>query len=239
MRRVEHLEARSRPRQGRAPAPEAGPQRPGVAEAGQAQERWAKRTRINVAALKDAGFLNTFAGTFPVHTHVVRPSGEEAQIAALVALGTINSKNLWVVVRASAFNSAAVMKAQAAILEKADNATAAAVDAAALELVQAEVAAAGAKAWRQGRLGHAGRRPGGSGEVRAHEGRPQRVELVQHQSQARRVPRQPFARVDRAGALRWLRRAPCRGGADHVAGHGGGRASPSSPAPPSSGAPLL
>jgi hypothetical protein len=65
------------------------------------------------------------------------------------------------------------------------------------------------------------------------------VELVQHQGQARRVPGKPFARVDRAGALRWPRRAPCRGGADHVAGHGGGRASPSSPAPPSSGAPPL
>ena len=98
-----------------------------------------------MAALKDAGFLNTFAGTFPVHTHVARPSGEEAQIAALVALGTINSKNLWVVCGATAFNSEVVMKAQAVILAKADSDAAASADAAALEFAQAEVAATAAK----------------------------------------------------------------------------------------------
>jgi hypothetical protein len=70
---------------------------------------------------------------------------EEDQIAALVKCGTISSKNLWNICGANAFNSDVVMKAHVALLAKADKDTAAALDAAALELVQAEVAAAGAK----------------------------------------------------------------------------------------------
>ena len=99
----------------------------------------------NTEALKAAGYKNTFAGAVPTHTHIARPSSEEDQIAALVKLGTINSKNLWVVCGATAFNSRVVMAAQTAILAKAENAAAEALGAAALELVQAEVAAAAAK----------------------------------------------------------------------------------------------
>jgi hypothetical protein len=131
----------------------------------------------NTDALKAAGYKNTFAGEVP--THIARPSSEEDQIAALVKLGTINSKNLWVVCGATAFNSRVVMAAQTAILAKAENAAAEALSAAALELIQAEVAAACQEAARgQERRHHARRRPGGGGEVRAQEGLHQGVELV-------------------------------------------------------------
>jgi len=96
----------------------------------------------NTGALKAAGYKSAFAGAVPTHTHIARPSSEEDQIAALVKLGTINSKNLWVVCGATAFNSRVVMAAQTAILAKAENAAAEALSAAALELIQAEVAAA-------------------------------------------------------------------------------------------------
>ena len=99
----------------------------------------------NTNVLKAAGYKNTFAGAVPAHTHIARPSSEQDQIAALVKLGTINSKNLWVVCGATAFNSRVVMAAQTAILAKAENAAAEALSAASLELVQAEFAAAAAK----------------------------------------------------------------------------------------------
>jgi len=44
----------------------------------------------------------------------------QRKIAELVRLGTINSKNLWIVCGATGLNSEVVMKAQAAILAKAD-----------------------------------------------------------------------------------------------------------------------
>jgi hypothetical protein len=65
--------------------------------------------------------------------------------AELVRLGTINSKNLWIVCWSTAFNSEVVMKAQAKILAKADSDAAASAYAASLEFAQAEVAAAAAK----------------------------------------------------------------------------------------------
>jgi hypothetical protein len=65
--------------------------------------------------------------------------------AELVRLGTINSKNLWIVCGSTAFNSEMTMKAQAKILAKADSDAAASADAAALEFAQAEVAAAASK----------------------------------------------------------------------------------------------
>ena len=99
----------------------------------------------NTDALKAAGYKNTFLGAVPTHTHIARPSSEEDQIAALVKLGTINSKNMWAVCGATAFNSRVVMAAQTAILAKAENDVAEARSAAALELIQAEVAAAAAK----------------------------------------------------------------------------------------------
>lgn len=72
-------------------------------------------------------------GFRPTHTHAVRPSTDKEKIAELVRLGTINSKNLWIVCGATGFNSEVVMKAQAAILAKADSDAAASTDAAALE----------------------------------------------------------------------------------------------------------
>ena len=99
----------------------------------------------NTDALKAAGFKNTFQGTVPTHTHIARPSSHAEQVAALLALGTINSKNMWVVCGATAFNADVVMEAQAAIQAKAGKDAAAALTAAAVELMQAEVAAAGAK----------------------------------------------------------------------------------------------
>jgi len=146
LRRVEHLEARARPRQGRGLARKkvrsvaggAGPDADKFAAVGALHKK-------NTNALKAAGYKNTFAGAVPTHTHIARPSSEEDQIAALVKLGTINSKNLWVVCGATAFNSRVVMAAQTAILAKAENAAAEALSAAALELIQVEVAAAAAK----------------------------------------------------------------------------------------------
>ena len=114
-------------------------------------EDLAKQHKQNQTAVTAAGFNNTFRGTVPTHTHVARPSSEEEQIAELVRLGSISTKNLWVVCGASAFNSGVVMKAQAAILAKAGEATAAAADAAALELMEAELGAAAAKAKRGGK----------------------------------------------------------------------------------------
>jgi len=99
----------------------------------------------NTNARKAAGYKNTSAGAVRTHTHIARPSSEEDQIAALVKLGNINSKNLWVVCGATAFNSRVVMAAQTAILAKAENAAAEALSAAALELIQAKGAAAAAK----------------------------------------------------------------------------------------------
>ena len=58
---------------------------------------------------------------------------------------------MWVVCGANAFNSKVVMAAQVALLAKADKGTAAALDATALELAQAEVAAAAAKERRGGK----------------------------------------------------------------------------------------
>ena len=63
----------------------------------------------------------------------MRPSTDKEKIAELVRLGTINSKNLWILCGATGFNSEVVMKAQAAILAKADSDAAASTDAAALE----------------------------------------------------------------------------------------------------------
>ena len=54
--------------------------------------------KTNVKRLKDMGYRSTFAGSVPTYLHVARPSAEEDQVAALVALGTINTKNLKVVV---------------------------------------------------------------------------------------------------------------------------------------------
>ena len=54
----------------------------------------------------------TFAGAVPTHTHIARPSSEEDQVAALVKLGNVNSKNMWVLCGATAFNSRVVMAAQ-------------------------------------------------------------------------------------------------------------------------------
>ena len=108
-------------------------------------EALAATHKQNQAALVKAGFNNTFAASVPTYTHVARPSTDEEKIAELIRLGTINSKNLWVVCGATVFNSEVVMKAQAAILAKADSDAAASADAAALEFMQAEVAAAAAK----------------------------------------------------------------------------------------------
>ena len=60
-------------------------------------------------------------GFHPTHTHALRPSTDKEKIAELVRLGTINSKNLWILCGATGFNSEVVMKAQAAILAKADS----------------------------------------------------------------------------------------------------------------------
>jgi hypothetical protein len=51
----------------------------------------------------------------------LRPSTDKKKIAEFARLGTINSKNLWIVCGATAFNSEVAMKAQAAVLAKADS----------------------------------------------------------------------------------------------------------------------
>jgi hypothetical protein len=51
----------------------------------------------------------------------MRPSTDKEKIAEIVRLGTINSKNLWVVCGTTAFNSEVVTKAQAPVLTKADS----------------------------------------------------------------------------------------------------------------------
>jgi hypothetical protein len=48
-----------------------------------------------------------------VHSHVVRPSSEEEQVAALVATGKISTSTMWRTVGAVPFNSQVVFKAQA------------------------------------------------------------------------------------------------------------------------------
>ena len=80
------------------------------AEAGKL-EALAATHKQNQAALVKAGFNNTFAAYIPTHTHVSRPSTDEEKIAELIRLGTINSKNLWVVCGATVFNSEVVMNA--------------------------------------------------------------------------------------------------------------------------------
>jgi hypothetical protein len=57
----------------------------------------------------------------------------QRQIAELVRLGTINSKNLWIICGATAFNSEVAMKAQAAIQAKTGSDAIASTDAAARE----------------------------------------------------------------------------------------------------------
>ena len=48
-----------------------------------------------------------------MHSHVVRPSSEEEQVAALVATGKISTSTMWRTVGAAPFNSQVVFKAQA------------------------------------------------------------------------------------------------------------------------------
>jgi hypothetical protein len=102
------------------------------------------RKKNNQVTLAEAGFNKRFAGSVPTHTHVTRPSTDEIKIAELVRLGTINSKNLWIFCEATTFNSKVAMKAQAAVLARADSDATALADAAALEFAQADVAAAAA-----------------------------------------------------------------------------------------------
>ena len=61
----------------------------------------------------------------PFHSHVARPSTAEAQVAALVATGSITPANMWVTCGAQAFNSDVVFQAQAGIKAKADKKAAA------------------------------------------------------------------------------------------------------------------
>ena len=61
----------------------------------------------------------------PFHSHVARPSTAEAQVAALVATGSITPANMWVTCGAQAFNSDVVFQAQAGIKAKADKEAAA------------------------------------------------------------------------------------------------------------------
>jgi hypothetical protein len=117
----------------------------------------------------------------------VRPSTDKEKIVELVRLGTINSKNLWIVCGATAFKSEVVMKVQAAILAKADLDATASTDAAALDIAQAEMAAAAAKE----RLGDKGDDIMSGADLVAavkfvHLKKSiKRVELVQHHEKAR------------------------------------------------------
>jgi len=81
-------------------------------------EALAATHKQNQAALVKAGFNNTFAASISTHTHVARPSTDEEKIAELIQLGTINSKNLWVVCGATVFNSEVVMKARRQFWQK-------------------------------------------------------------------------------------------------------------------------
>ena len=67
----------------------------------------------------------------------MRPSTDKEDIVELIRLGTINSKNLWIVFGATALKSEVAMKAQAVILAKANTDATASTDAAALDFAQA------------------------------------------------------------------------------------------------------
>ena len=73
-----------------------------------------------MAMMVAAGFTNTMHASVPFHSHVARPSTAEAQVAALVATGSITPANMWVTCGAQAFNSDVVFQAQAGIKAKAD-----------------------------------------------------------------------------------------------------------------------
>jgi hypothetical protein len=148
----------------------------------------------------------------PKHTHVARPSSEEDQVAALVALGTISSKSLWVVCGATAFNSKVAMAAHTTLMATADAAPPPALGVSALELAEAEVIAAGAKERHGDKDDHT--MPGDdlAAVVRFVHLKDTTKGWSAHITKARRVAflGYPRVRVGQAGSLRCRRRAPHR-----------------------------